>query len=84
MNEIVIEWISKAEEDWRVASREIEVIRNPSFGAVCYHAQQCAEKFIKAMLIFKNIRPEFSHDLIKLSNKFSEVHNDWNYFFSVK
>lgn len=60
MNELISEWVTKAEEDWRVANREIKVEQEPAYNAVCYHAQQCAEKYMKAFLLFHSIRPEFN------------------------
>jgi HEPN domain-containing protein len=77
MNEVIDEWINKAEDDWRVANREFKVVDEPSFSAVCYHAQQCAEKYMKALLISKNIRPEYTHDLIKLNDKIQSLIYDW-------
>lgn len=39
------EWIEKAEGDWAVMNREHKVTDNPNYDAVCFHAQQCAEKY---------------------------------------
>jgi HEPN domain-containing protein len=44
MNDVVQEWVSKAEGDYRTANREFAVTDEPNFDAVCYHAQQCIEK----------------------------------------
>lgn len=49
MKPLTDEWIRKAEEDCRVANREMEA-EPPSFNAVCFHAQQCVEKYLKAVL----------------------------------
>lgn len=51
MNEIVAEWIAKVEEDYRTAERELRVRKAPSHDVVCFHAQQCAEKYLKALLL---------------------------------
>jgi hypothetical protein len=48
MNETAREWITKADGDFRTAGREILVEEGPNFDAVCYHAQQCIEKLMKA------------------------------------
>jgi HEPN domain-containing protein len=50
MNAEVREWVQKAEEDYSVAVREMRVRRNPAYNAVCFHAQQCLEKYLKASL----------------------------------
>jgi len=37
MNEIVIEWVDKAEGDFRTAEREARVRNAPSYDSVCFH-----------------------------------------------
>jgi HEPN domain-containing protein len=44
MNPLTLEWIEKAEGDFATATREFAVTEKPNYDAVCYHAQQCAEK----------------------------------------
>jgi hypothetical protein len=44
------EWVAKAEDDFAVMERECQVGVHPSYDAVCFHAQQCAEKYLKARL----------------------------------
>jgi len=44
------QWISKAEGDFHVAERELSVTDQPSYDAICFHAQQCSEKYLKAFL----------------------------------
>ncbi len=62
MNELVDEWVSKAEADARTAEREVSVIDEPNWDAVCFHAQQCIEKYLKGLLRDKGIDPPRSHD----------------------
>jgi HEPN domain-containing protein len=64
-NEIA-EWIAKAEGDYAVALREIRVRRNPNYDDVCFHAQQCIEKYLKAALVSKGRTPVKIHDLTAL------------------
>ncbi len=59
------EWIEKAEGDWAVAQRERQASK-PVWDAVCFHAQQCAEKYLKACLEEGNIPFEKIHDLVAL------------------
>ena len=49
MNEIVAEWVDRAEGDFRTAEREVRVRNAPSYDSVCFHAQQCAEKYLKML-----------------------------------
>jgi HEPN domain-containing protein len=50
MNPAVAEWISKAEGDFTTAGRELRARKSPNYDAVCFHAQQCGEKYLKAIL----------------------------------
>ena len=63
MKEETKEWIDRAEEDFRVAKRESRVTEDPSYGAICFHAQQCVEKYLKALL------QEQEKEVIKTRNK---------------
>jgi HEPN domain-containing protein len=50
MNPLTSEWVNKAEGDFRIANREIRSRNEPVYDGVCFHAQQCAEKYLKALL----------------------------------
>lgn len=50
MNPLTLEWIEKAEGDFLTAGRELRVRKHPNYDAVCFHAQQCSEKYLKAIL----------------------------------
>lgn len=50
MNELTDEWVEKAEGDFATAGREMRARRRPNFDAACFHAQQVAEKYLKAFL----------------------------------
>src|SRR5262245_51906020 len=43
------QWVEYAEEDWQVA-RDLAGKTPPPRNAVCFHCQQCAEKYLKALL----------------------------------
>ncbi len=66
MNPLVGAWVEKAEEDWRVANREMRVRRGQAFAVVCFHAQQCAEKYLKALLLELAVAFPKVHDLLAL------------------
>lgn len=72
MNATIQEWIDKADEDFRVMERESRVRKNPSFNAICFHAQQCIEKLMKAALILKKVLPPRIHDLVGLNELLSQ------------
>jgi HEPN domain-containing protein len=50
MNPLTTEWIEKAEGDLLTAQREYRARNRPNYDAVCFHAQQTAEKYLKAWL----------------------------------
>ncbi len=50
MNEVVQEWLDRAEGDYATARRENAVVEQPNHVAVCFHAQQCIEKLMKGLL----------------------------------
>jgi HEPN domain-containing protein len=60
------EWLEKAEGDYRTALRERRARRHPNHDAVCFHAQQCIEKYLKALLTEHEISFPKIHDLVKL------------------
>ena len=62
-----MEWIDKAEGDWKVAQREMRVA-DPVWNVVSFLAQQCAEKYLKAFLEEHNIPFGKIHDLVVLLN----------------
>lgn len=66
MRALTREWISKAEGDFLTASREARVRKTPNYDAVCFHCQQCAEKYLKAYLQERNEPFPRVHDLIEL------------------
>ena len=44
---------------------------------ICYHSQQCAEKALKAYLVYKHINPRRTHDLSELIFECAEYDNDF-------
>lgn len=66
MNPLALEWAIKAEGDLATAQREIRARKAPNFDSACFHAQQTAEKYLKAFLQSKDQIPPRIHDLIEL------------------
>ena len=79
MNETAREWLAKAEADYATAQRELKVAENPNFDAVCFHAQQCIEKLMKAILISHRVAPSRTHDLGVLSRSLAAVRASWSW-----
>jgi HEPN domain-containing protein len=66
MNELTTEWIAKAEGDSATAGRELRAQRRPNYDAVCFHAQQTIEKYLKAFLQEQGASFPKTHSLIEL------------------
>ncbi len=60
------EWVAKAEEDFAGAVDLNRRRAQPLPNLVCFHAQQCAEKYLKAFLIDRGITFPKIHDLVAL------------------
>lgn len=66
MNPLTLEWIDKAEGDFATAGREMRVRKLPNYDAVCFHAQQTAEKYLKAVLQENRRSIPKTHSLVEL------------------
>jgi len=77
MKKIVEEWRQKAEGDFATAQRELAAGQFPNFDAVCFHAQQCIEKLMKAALIQQSIVPPKTHDLYQLHLLLQPAYPAW-------
>ncbi len=63
MKPLTIEWIEKAEDDYLAAQREYRARKHPLYDIACFHAQQCAEKYLKARLFEAGINIAKTHNL---------------------
>ena len=61
-------WIAKAENDLRNAEYVLSLQEDCPTDTICFHAQQCAEKCLKALLVFRGISFPKTHDLVLLLN----------------
>ena len=77
MRPLTDEWVEKAEKDMATASREIRARKRPNYDAVCFHTQQCAEKYLKAILQERNIPFGKTHNLTALLDLFSPTEPFW-------
>jgi HEPN domain-containing protein len=64
--EKVRQWLAYADEDLRVARYGFSIPENPPFRVITFHAQQCAEKCVKAYLVFLGVDFPFTHSLRRL------------------
>ena len=65
---IVRGWVEKAENDLRNAEYVLSMEHDCPTDTVCFHCQQCAEKYLKALLVSRGIAFPKTHDLVVLVN----------------
>ena len=71
------EWVEKAEGDWNAANQLNRVRKNPNYDGVCFHCQQCAEKYLKARLEEAGITFARTHDLLVLHQLVLQAEPTW-------
>jgi HEPN domain-containing protein len=77
MKPLTREWVDKAEGDFITARRELRARKAPNYDAACFHAQQCAEKYLKARLQEEGIAFSRTHDLASLLDLLLPVEPSW-------
>jgi len=71
------QWIAKADEDLRVV-HQLMNCEFPVYGAIAYHCQQSAEKFLKASLAFNGREFPRTHNIEFLLSLCSEIDNNYS------
>lgn len=65
---VIHEWVDKAERDFRIARHALQLTDDDEvYDVVCFHAQQCIEKYLKAHLLFIGGDIPKIHDLSQLA-----------------
>jgi len=80
--ETIKKWILKAENDLKIAKDEM-LTENPATDAICFHAQQCVEKYLKAYLISKDKDISKTHDILFLIKQCLLIDNEFNYLLEL-
>lgn len=65
--EVLRQWVRKAEHDLEAARRIMAVDEGCPYDTACFHCQQAAEKYLKALLTLLGIQAPRTHDLDKLA-----------------
>ena len=66
MKPLAREWVETAEGDFATESWEMRARLAPNYDAACFHAQQCVEKYFKALLQEAAIPFGKTHHLVSL------------------
>lgn len=80
--ELIKEWVRKAEQDFGMAELALE--NKPEYtDSICFHCQQTVEKYLKAYLVFLDIRFEKKHDLGYLLDLINEKEKVSDEFYEM-
>jgi HEPN domain-containing protein len=60
-------WVARAEEDFTLARSALRRKKPLLYGAT-FHAQQCVEKYLKALLVARGLVFPRTHDLVALTD----------------
>lgn len=70
-------WCVKADNDFKAGSDELKTV-NPATDTVCFHMQQCVEKYLKAFLVTSNVEIPRTHNIAIILQKCIEIEKDFN------
>ena len=76
INHKVSQWLQYGDEDLVLAKHGLSLKSAVPYRLIAYHAQQCAEKHLKAYLVFRRTDFPFTHNLARLIEIAEEV-NEW-------
>lgn len=63
----VQQWLTYADEDLWLARHGLTItIAPPPYRLIAYHAQQCAEKYLKAYLVLRRVDFPYTHNIAHL------------------
>src|SRR5256885_3466905 len=77
MKRLTREWIAKAEGDYHSCLREARARAHPNYDSACFHAQQCAEKCLKARMQEAGLTIPKTHNLEDLLNRLLPIEPQW-------
>ena len=76
IDEIIKLWIIKADNDLKAGKDEF-VTENPATDTVCFHMQQCVEKYLKVFLVFKSKEISKTHNLALILQQCIEIDSEF-------
>ena len=76
IHKVVKQWLEHAEEDFRLAKHAFRLLSSCPCKLIAFHAQQCAEKYLKAFLALKKVDFPYTHN-ISLLLEISSDHAAW-------
>jgi HEPN domain-containing protein len=77
MKRLTREWIDKAEADYAIALLARRSRKRYSRDIVCFHLQQCVEKYLKGRLVEAEIAPPRTHNVLHLLDLILPIEPMW-------
>ena len=77
INPLTLEEVRAAEEDWATVQILQQALRRDVYHSICFHAQQCVEKYLKAWLQEANLRVPRTHNLNELLALIVPTRSEW-------
>ena len=71
--QVAQEWLKTAEHDFAVVQALNKDPDDAYLSAICFHAQQCVEKILKAVLILRGSDVPRTHDLETLTDLLTQA-----------
>ncbi|HET9136349.1 MAG TPA: HEPN domain-containing protein [Candidatus Kapabacteria bacterium] len=78
MKELTLEWVHKAEEDYETILQLFIEGKKPLYSIVCFHGQQCIEKYLKVFLTESGIDFPKTHLLSQLLDLSIPLKPEWD------
>ena len=72
----IIEWLSIADTDLLVAQQSLNLESDVKYRMVGFHAQQCAEEYLKGYLVYHDVDFPYTHNISSLLELCAK-HGDW-------
>jgi len=73
LSQQVKEWIEIAEDDLKFAKHGFSISSGVPYRIIAFHSQQCAEKYLKAFLLYNKVDFPYTHNITTLIDLCSEI-----------
>ena len=82
IEEIVKKWTQKAENDFKTGRDEL-LTDEPATDMVCFHMEQCIEKYLKAFLVFHSKDFRRTHNIAELIELCKEMDHEFEKLYEM-
>jgi HEPN domain-containing protein len=73
----IYQWVAYAEADYKAANALLK-LSDSSYHIAAFHAQQCAEKYLKGFLVLCGIKFPYTHNISTLLELCADQGTDWD------